>query len=266
MHACSGLGIALGHRCTAAKEHADRPARNRMRRSRLPRFCDPRRPSARRYPGHPRAHAARLLNLRDPISSITASPIRLGAPTTAMRSGSRRCAHGRAMMTGRPTRRRRIARGGADSGPSARWPASPRRSAWRGCRRTGSWRPVVMISTGLPCDVDGVAGHRDARGGLERDADHDVLAGGDAAEHAAGMIALEALRRQLVAMLGTALRDAAKPGADLHALDGVDAHHRAGQVGIEALEHRLAQARRHAARDHRDARADRIARPRGSSR
>ena len=91
-------------------------------------------------------------------------------------------------------------------------------------------------------------GHRDARGGLEREAHHDVLARGDAAEHAAGMVALESRRRELVAVLGAALLHGLETGADLHALDRVDAHHGAREIGIQALEHRLAEARRHALR------------------
>ena len=53
-----------------------------------------------------------------------------------------------------------------------------------------------------------------------------------------------------------AARDA---GADLHRLHRVDAHHGVREVGIQPVEHRFAQARRHAARDHRDFRAERIA-------
>ena len=56
-------------------------------------------------------------------------------------------------------------------------------------------------------DIDGRSRHRDARGGFEREAHHDLLARGDAAEHAAGVIALEARRSELVAMLGAALLD-----------------------------------------------------------
>ena len=56
------------------------------------------------------------------------------------------------------------------------------------------------------------------------------------------------------------LLDGREAGADLHALDRVDAHHRVRDVGIEPVEHRLAESRRHAGRDHVHARADRIAR------
>ena len=40
--------------------------------------------------------------------------------------------------------------------------------------------------------------------------------------------------------------DAGEAGADLHALDRVDAHHGVGDVGIQLVEQRLAQAHRHA--------------------
>src|SRR5579872_3898109 len=73
------------------------------------------------------------------------------------------------------------------------------------------------------------------------------------------MIALEAVRRHLVAMLGTTLFDAAESGADFHALDRIDAHHGAGQIGVETLEHRLAPSRRHSGGDDRHARTDGIA-------
>src|SRR5207248_7506600 len=64
----------------------------------------------------------------------------------------------------------------------------------------------------------------------------------------------------LVRMLGTLLRDARKSGADLHALDGVDAHHRCGDVGVELAVNRLAPPDGHAVGDDGDSRATRIAR------
>jgi hypothetical protein len=87
----------------------------------------------------------------------------------------------------------------------------------------------------------------------------DVLAGGDAAEHATGLVRQETLG-DISSVLGAELGDAGKAGADLDALHGVDAHHGVGDVGVEAVEHRLAPADGHAAGDHVDARADRIAR------
>ena len=60
-------------------------------------------------------------------------------------------------------------------------------------------------------------------------------------------------------MLAAALRHAAKAGADLDALDRVDAHHRVGDVGVELVVERLAQPDRHLPRDHLNARAAGIA-------
>src|ERR1700733_15115211 len=60
-------------------------------------------------------------------------------------------------------------------------------------------------------------------------------------------------------MLAAALACHRDAIADLHRLDGVDAHHRGRDIGIELVEYRLAQARGHAFRAHRDARADRLA-------
>ncbi|TXH58149.1 MAG: chorismate synthase, partial [Burkholderiaceae bacterium] len=112
----------------------------------------------------------------------------------------------------------------------------------------------------LAVQVDRALGAADRTGRLDGDAHRDVLPGGDAAEHAAGVVAGEALRRELVAVLRAALRDAGEAGADLHALDRVDAHHRVGDVGIEPVIHRLAPAHRHVRCHHVDARAARITR------
>src|SRR5580704_5154582 len=80
------------------------------------------------------------------------------------------------------------------------------------------------------------------------------------AENPAGVIALEARRSELIAMLGPALLDALETRADLHRLDGIDAHHGARQIRIETFEHRLAQSGRHAFGGDGDASADRVAR------
>jgi len=53
------------------------------------------------------------------------------------------------------------------------------------------------------------------------------------------VIALEALRRHFVAMLGASVLDGFESGADLDALHRIDSHHGARQIGIEPLEHRL---------------------------
>ncbi|ABA48712.1 hypothetical protein BURPS1710b_1866 [Burkholderia pseudomallei 1710b] len=106
---------------------------------------------------------------------------------------------------------------------------------------------------------DRAARRANARRRLDRDRHRDVLPRRDAAEHAARVIADEAVRRQLVAVHRTALRDARETRADLDALHRVDPHHRVRDVGVEPVEQRLAPADRHARRDDIDARADRIA-------
>ncbi len=88
---------------------------------------------------------------------------------------------------------------------------------------------------------------------------HDVLTRGDATENAAGVVALEPARRQLVAMLAALLLGCVRPGPDLNGFDCVDAHQSVGDVRIQPVEYRLAQAGRHSCRNHRDTRTDRIA-------
>jgi hypothetical protein len=119
----------------------------------------------------------------------------------------------------------------------------------------GSWRPCVSTITGCRHEVHRAARQADARGRLDRQIDDQVLAGRNAAEHAAGMVAEKALRRHLVAMLAALLRDAGKTGADLDPLDRVDAHHRVGDLGVETVIDRLAPARRHAGGRDADLRA-----------
>src|SRR5580658_6198854 len=108
-------------------------------------------------------------------------------------------------------------------------------------------------------NIDGSDGQLDAGGGFERQVRDDVLTGGDAAENPPGVVAAKSAGRQLVAMLAAALARGTHAGADLHGLHRVDAHERVGDVRIQAVEHRFAEARRRAARNHRDARPDRIA-------
>ena len=129
----------------------------------------------------------------------------------------------------------------------------------------GSCRPVVTTSTGLPATSMVLPGTWMLEVGLNVDVHDDVLPRGNAAQDAAGVVAQETRGRQLVAMLAAALRGRRDAGADFHGLHRVDAHHGVREVGIEPVEHRLAQTRRHALRHHRDLRADRIARRRGSS-
>ena len=97
----------------------------------------------------------------------------------------------------------------------------------------GSWRPCVLTIDRRARLVDRAAVEPDRRRRLDRDRDDDVLPGRDAAEDAAGVVGQEALRRHLVGVLGARLRDAGEAGADLDALDRVDAHHRVREVGVE---------------------------------
>src|SRR6202012_2608841 len=89
--------------------------------------------------------------------------------------------------------------------------------------------------------VDRVARRADAGSRLDGDSHGDVLPGRNAAEHAAGVVAGETLRRQFVAVFGAELRNAAEAGADLDALDRIDAHHRVGDIGVELVVQRLTQ-------------------------
>ena len=112
---------------------------------------------------------------------------------------------------------------------------------------------------GVALDVDGPARQQDGAGGLDGDRHFQVLPGADAAQHAAGLVALEALRRQRITMRAALVGHGGKAGADLHALDGVDAHHGVGDIGIQLVEQRLAQAHRHPARRDAQARAAGVA-------
>src|SRR4051812_35086612 len=131
---------------------------------------------------------------------------------------------------------------------------------WRGANPDAGVVPARGFNRyGISVNIDRAPRDADAGGRLQRDRYRDVLPGGDAAENAAVVVADEALRRHLVAVLAALLRDRAEPGADLHAFHRVDRHHRAGDVGIEPAIDRLAPADRHALRDHVDARAARVA-------
>src|SRR5882757_11284773 len=94
---------------------------------------------------------------------------------------------------------------------------------------------------GISGEVDCVARHLDTRRRLQRCVGNDVLAGGNASQHSAGVVALESRRRELVTMLTALLRDRMSAGADLDGLDGVDAHQCMSDVGVEAVEHGLTE-------------------------
>ena len=100
---------------------------------------------------------------------------------------------------------------------------------------------------GLAVDVDRAARCGDAAGGLDGEVGADGLAGGDAAQDAAGVVAQKAFGRELVAVFTAALGYAGEARADFYAFDGVDAHQGVSDVGIEAVEYGLAQAHGHVA-------------------
>ena len=119
--------------------------------------------------------------------------------------------------------------------------------------------PVRVDHHRLAGLVDRAPVEPDARRGLDRDIDHDVLPGGNAAQNATRVVGGKTFRRHFVAVLGALLLDRAKPRADLHALDRVDAHHRVGDVRIQLVVDRFAPAHRHALRHRGNARAAGIA-------
>ncbi len=107
--------------------------------------------------------------------------------------------------------------------------------------------------------IDALSGETDTGGRLEGKTGEDVLAAGDPAEDAPGMIAQEALGPHLVPMLGTLLLDTGEAVADLHPLDRVDAHEGVGDIRIQSIEDRLTEPGRHPGGDDIDAGADGIA-------
>ena len=113
---------------------------------------------------------------------------------------------------------------------------------------------------GLPAQVHGAFREPDARGGLQGDADDDVLARGDPPEDPSGAIGQEAPGRDGVAVLGALLLDAREARTDLDPLHRVDAHQRMGQVGVQTVEHGLSEARRDSGGHHRHPGAHRVAR------
>src|SRR5205085_1591129 len=120
-----------------------------------------------------------------------------------------------------------------------------------GDRRGADTHTRVVAPGGLdrgraPLAIDGAPGQPDARSRLERNRHGDLLAGRDAAEHAAIVVGEKALRAHLVAVLRAFLRNRREAGADLDTLHRVDAHHRRGNVGVEPAVNRLAPADGHA--------------------
>ena len=120
----------------------------------------------------------------------------------------------------------------------------------------GSCRPPVETSVSAPSRVMVRRGVRIELVGFTTKADNDRLAGGDAAEHAAGIVAEKArclaLHADLIAALVPAHGSGGETGADLDALDRVDADHGGGEIGIDLAVDRCTQPRRHAVRLHLD--------------
>src|SRR5690606_5783426 len=88
---------------------------------------------------------------------------------------------------------------------------------------------------GLACPIDRAPLDTDAGRGLDGQRHRTGLAGADAAQYAAGLVAHEPIRGDLVAMLGTALRDTVEPRPHGHPLDGVQPHHDMRDVGVQAI-------------------------------
>ena len=120
---------------------------------------------------------------------------------------------------------------------AARWSASA-----PDCRLVVELRSCGMLDVGFECDI-----------GL------DVLAGGNAAENAAGLVAAETVGPNISSPHRAALCYRGKAGADFHALGGIDVHHRVGDIGIGGRTP-VRPADRYVFSHHADFRADRIAR------
>ena len=123
----------------------------------------------------------------------------------------------------------------------------------------GSWRPVVTTSTHCRATSTLSTGRRRLEVGLNATEQRTGWPVEMPPRMPPAWLRSEALAAHLVAVLAALLRHDREAGADLDALDRVDAHHRRGEFAVELAVDRLAPARRHAVGDHVDARADRIA-------
>ena len=125
----------------------------------------------------------------------------------------------------------------------------------------GSCRPCVETSVSAASRVIVRRGVRIEARGLDHEANQDRLAGGDAAEHAAGVVGeerrLPAFHADFVAVLVPAHGCGSEAGADLDALDRVDADHAGSEVGVDLAVDGRAQACRHAVGLHLDDGAER---------
>src|SRR3972149_1880128 len=92
---------------------------------------------------------------------------------------------------------------------------------------------------GLTMDIDGLPGYQNAGGRLEGDTGNDILSARNATQDSARIVSQKSGGRHLITVLRAFLFDTGKSGADLDALDGVDAHQRMGDICIQPVEDRL---------------------------
>src|SRR5690606_36644516 len=116
------------------------------------------------------------------------------------------------------------------------------------CPNADTW---VMAPLGdhvdrVAMDINGAARRGDNGGRFEGQVGNARLAGRNPAQHTAGVVAEEPVRREFITVFGAPLADRCKPRAHLHTLDRIDAHQRIGQLRIQTIEDRLAQTRRYA--------------------
>ena len=215
--------------------------------------------------GAPRPRSADSPSPRQPAASATvlriASPC--GAPAVAT-DWSRTesgilltAAAARAAVAGH------TARDGAAGDRRAPAPSSPRRPARRGCRRRGRGGPWSTISVSLPwrsivrrgvrIDDVGLTAKRTTIGWPVEMPPRMPPAWFDRNTRLAVR-----RRSRISSALSSPVSSAARQaGADLDALDRVDAHHRRGEVLVELAVDRRAEARRHALGHDLDHRAGR---------
>ena len=112
----------------------------------------------------------------------------------------------------------------------------------------GSCLPLISISAASRAgEIDGLLKPGDGRRGLDGNPADDGLAGGDAAQDAAGVVALKidlAVSHEQGVVHLAAPRACALPAcADLHRFYSADAHQGLCQVSVQFVEDRLAQTR-----------------------
>ncbi len=124
----------------------------------------------------------------------------------------------------------------------------------------GSWRPLVMTSALWPwmsMDSRGLMMELVGLMAMLTSMSCPVLI---PPKHAPRVVVAKAPWSKRITVRGATLRHAVKTGANLHALDGVEAHHGVGNIGIKLVEQRLTQAHGHAGGLHADAGAARVTR------